>query len=95
MYAIRSYYGSPFNAPASLLAHLFGSQESPVELAIISGPSGAGKTTWCLRLAEKARGLGLEVAGLISQPVMAVITSYSIHYTKLYDRYIYNSRGLY
>jgi len=62
---------SPFNAPASLLAHLFGSQESPVELAIISGPSGAGKTTWCLRLVEKARGLGLEVAGLISQPVMA------------------------
>jgi len=39
------------------------------ELIIISGQSGAGKSTWCQEAATQARTAGLEVSGLISPAV--------------------------
>ncbi len=35
-------------------------------LWLLTGPSGAGKTTFCRRLVQHARGQGWEVAGLLS-----------------------------
>lgn len=54
-------------APADLLARLLA--ERPPCLALVTGDSGAGKTTWCHALVEAARQRGLRVAGLLSPPV--------------------------
>ncbi len=39
------------------------------QIIIVSGWRGAGKTSWCLALASRARALGLTVAGLASPAV--------------------------
>ena len=39
------------------------------ELVVISGESGAGKTTWCQEAVKQARAAGLRVAGVISPAV--------------------------
>lgn len=40
------------------------------ELIVISGPSGAGKTTWCLKAAAQAKKDGLRIAGLVSPGII-------------------------
>lgn len=50
-----------------LLAESAGS--FPAQLYILSGPSGAGKTSWCLELARQAAVNGHAIAGLVSPAV--------------------------
>jgi len=40
------------------------------KLTLITGPSGSGKSIWCFKLAEQARGEGMTVGGLLSLSVM-------------------------
>lgn len=42
----------------------------PCALTLVTGPRGAGKTTWCLAQAARARACGARVAGLASPAVM-------------------------
>lgn len=42
---------------------------SPHHLVLLSGLSGAGKTTWCLDLVRRARQMGLVPVGLVSPAV--------------------------
>jgi nucleoside-triphosphatase THEP1 len=54
------------------LADLWLLFDSPAPtLVVITGPSGAGKTTWCAELAAHARERGLRAAGLLSPGVFA------------------------
>ena len=57
------------HSPASPLANLLLGEDKLPELTFLSGPSGVGKSTWCLQLAEQARASSLVVGGLISPPV--------------------------
>ena len=50
----------------SLLTNLFNNRISSPQLLLVSGLSGAGKTTWCLRLAQLAQEKGYQVAGILS-----------------------------
>jgi len=53
--------------PTQLLSHLL---EQPVpRLAVVTGPSGAGKTTWCTALTDVAQACGLRIGGLLSPAV--------------------------
>ena len=91
MYAIRSYYGTIGDVLAELderaeamgaiivEVDLNGRSLSPEELAEACAGSADGPGTVSL-IAESAAGL--KARGLES----LVITSYSIHYTKLYDK---------
>lgn len=58
-----------YRSPTSLLAAF--PQKDPYTslLFLITGPRSAGKTTWCLRMAEHADTLGREVDGLLSPPL--------------------------
>jgi nucleoside-triphosphatase THEP1 len=38
-------------------------------LVLVTGPRGSGKTSWCMRLVERARAFGLRPGGLISPAV--------------------------
>lgn len=40
----------------------------PPQLILVTGESGAGKTTWCRALVDHARALGLTVGGVLSPP---------------------------
>lgn len=40
-----------------------------MSLYLLSAPSGAGKTTFCMALAEHARSMGRRVTGILSLPV--------------------------
>jgi len=40
-----------------------------LSLSLLSAPSGAGKTTFCLRRAEQARAAGWQVSGILCPPV--------------------------
>lgn len=52
------------------LAEVWPLFDSPAPaLIVITGPSGAGKTTWCAELVAQARERGLRVAGLLSPGV--------------------------
>lgn len=52
--------------PDSLLSHLFETSINDPQLILVTGLSGAGKTSWCARLAENAKERGLRVSGIIS-----------------------------
>lgn len=56
-------------SPVSFLAGFLSKSEDCPELALVTGESGAGKTTWCLELARQARRLNLAAVGLISPAV--------------------------
>lgn len=58
-----------FVSSASALAELIKNKKKTPELIIVSGLSGAGKSSWCLQLARQARSSGLVVGGVISPPV--------------------------
>lgn len=53
-------------SPAAVWAKFSPSRGSQI---VVTGDSGAGKTTWCAELAAYVRGLGLQVAGLSSPGV--------------------------
>lgn len=54
------------------MAELWPLFDSPAPALIaLTGPSGAGKTTWCAELAAQARERGLRTAGLLSPGVFA------------------------
>jgi nucleoside-triphosphatase len=57
------------NSPGALLASFIYQNELQPGLTLITGPRGAGKTRWCLRLAEHARLKDLDIRGLVSPPV--------------------------
>jgi nucleoside-triphosphatase THEP1 len=57
------------NSPGSVLVSFFSAREFKPGLVIITGPSGAGKTRWCMKLIERARARGFHPAGLVSPAV--------------------------
>lgn len=55
--------------PENVLASLFTGETEPA-LYLITGPSGAGKTVWCQKLAGQASTAGFTVGGILSEPVI-------------------------
>lgn len=62
--------GRSVNSPGSTPASFISPKRLQPGLTLVSGPRGAGKSTWCLDLARQARALGLEPRGLASPAVM-------------------------
>lgn len=58
-----------FDSPDSLLASFFSKPEKSPTLLLVTGESGAGKTTWCRTLIERARTMGIHPCGLISPAI--------------------------
>lgn len=56
--------------PASLLDHFPYAKNQNNKLFLITGDSGAGKTTWCQARAASAWAAGWHVGGLLSPPVI-------------------------
>lgn len=59
-----------FISPGSLLASFSILPTQPGRLIIVTGESGAGKTTWCLNLVSQAHRAGMKPVGLVSLPVV-------------------------
>jgi nucleoside-triphosphatase THEP1 len=59
----------PLSSPVSFLASFLSNQGESPTLRLVTGESGAGKTSWCLELVRQARLLGLSPVGLISPAV--------------------------
>lgn len=59
----------PLSSPVSFLASFLSKNEEAPELALVTGKSGAGKTTWCQELVRQAQLLCLAPVGLISPAV--------------------------
>jgi iron complex transport system ATP-binding protein len=55
--------------PDSLLNEIFTQSIEKPQLILVTGLSGAGKTTWCTRLVELAREKGLSVSGVLSPSI--------------------------
>jgi len=55
--------------PHSLLSDIFSRSKGQPQLILVSGLSGAGKTTWCTRLVKLAREQGLSVSGVLSPSI--------------------------
>ena len=62
----KSIHPSTLDQPGSLLADIFDRSEVEPQLVIVTGLSGAGKTTWCSDLVTIARKHGYEVRGILS-----------------------------
>lgn len=60
-----------FCSPEDLLASLLYQKEADPRLIFLTGPRGAGKTSWCLDLVAQAKTLNLTQGGLVSPPVFA------------------------
>ena len=60
----------PKNSPGALAASFISLNELKPGLTLVTGPRGAGKTRWCMDLADHARRLGLNPHGLVSPSVM-------------------------
>jgi iron complex transport system ATP-binding protein len=54
------------NTKSSFLYEVFQNRKKSPQLIIVTGLSGAGKTTWCKNLVEKAKENGYEVEGILS-----------------------------
>lgn len=54
------------NNPGSPLEQIFEQSKHTPQLILVTGLSGTGKTTWCLRLAKIANENGFSVAGILS-----------------------------
>jgi nucleoside-triphosphatase THEP1 len=61
----------PFKWPALPPDHFPHEKSQINNFLLITGHSGAGKTTWCRQWAESVRADGWRVGGLLSPPVMA------------------------
>ncbi len=57
---------SSLSEPESLLKSIFGQSIDEPQLIIVTGLRGAGKTSWCIKLASEAKDHGLNVQGLLS-----------------------------
>ena len=57
------------NNPQSMLYEIFQKGEEKAQIVIVTGLSGAGKTTWCARLAGLAEENALQVKGILSPGV--------------------------
>lgn len=55
--------------PESPLSQIFEVGKAEPQIIILTGLSGAGKTTWCARLSKIAQELGINVAGIFSPGV--------------------------
>ncbi|MFW5771887.1 MAG: nucleoside-triphosphatase [Phototrophicaceae bacterium] len=60
---------STLNEPGSRLASVFEAGRSQPQILLVTGDSGAGKTTWCAALIDAARAAGLTVGGLLCPAV--------------------------
>jgi len=60
----------PKNSLGALAASFISLNELKPGLTLVTGPRGAGKTRWCMDLADHARRLGLNPHGLVSPSVM-------------------------
>jgi len=58
-----------FDSPVSPLAIFYSADRPCGELILLTGPSGAGKTAWCQRLAGEIRSARRPLRGLVSPPV--------------------------
>ncbi len=58
-------------SPEALLERIRALAPDERWLGILTGPRGAGKTTWCAALARVARARGLSVAGVLSPATFA------------------------
>ena len=65
-------------SPAGFLKLLVRQTDASPALYLLTGESGAGKTTWCLELARQAPAVGLLPAGLVSPAVFEVGVKTSI-----------------
>lgn len=54
------------NDQNSLLSQIFDKRDDQPQLILVTGLSGAGKTTWCSQLARIAKEKGLNVKGILS-----------------------------
>jgi ABC-type cobalamin/Fe3+-siderophores transport system ATPase subunit/nucleoside-triphosphatase THEP1 len=54
------------NDPGSALHQVFENSQDTPQLILVTGLSGAGKTTWCMQLVQLVRAEGLSVAGILS-----------------------------
>ena len=59
------------NSPDFLLASFLSGDGSQADLAILTGPSGAGKTRWCQELWLGAKQRGIHPVGLLSPAVFS------------------------
>ena len=59
------------NSPDFFLASFLSEGEARNGLTIVTGPRGAGKTSWCRVLLRRARQQGVQPAGLISPAVFS------------------------
>ncbi|MBN1311063.1 MAG: ATP-binding cassette domain-containing protein [Anaerolineae bacterium] len=57
------------NNPGSELNQIFEQSQHSPQLLLITGLTGAGKTSWCTRMAQVARSQGLRVKGVLSPSV--------------------------
>lgn len=64
---------SPINPPGALPAGFISPGDLKPGLTLVTGPRGAGKTHWCMDLAERARAAGMDVRGLVSPAIFDVI----------------------
>jgi nucleoside-triphosphatase len=58
------------NSPAALPANFISPRDIKPGLTLITGARDAGKTRWCMVLAEGVRAAGMNLRGLISPAVM-------------------------
>jgi len=57
---------SSLNEPESLLNSIFRQSIDEPQLIVVTGLRGAGKTSWCIQLADTAKDHGLNVQGILS-----------------------------
>lgn len=61
---------SSINPPGALPAVFISPGELEPGLTLVTGPRDAGKTRWCMDLAERARAAGMDVRGLVSPAII-------------------------
>ena len=61
---------SPINPPGALPAGFISPRDLKPGLTLVTGPRDAGKTRWCMRLADSARAAGVDLRGLVSPALM-------------------------
>ena len=59
------------NQPASPLAFFYPAEGQSPRLLLLTGPRGAGKTSWCQELSKIALSAGIDVGGLLSPAIFS------------------------
>jgi iron complex transport system ATP-binding protein len=73
------------NDPDSPLQQVFEQSKHTPQLILVTGLSGAGKTTWCVRLARVAGEKGLTVSGILSPGIFKGNRKLGIGVRDLFD----------